>query len=297
MKLALARSLFLWSALAATNAAVAQPVSTPNDQSPIVVTGNRNAKQEMQEFVRALTPTPAGGQLSRFEQSVCPLALGLPQVQREAVAGRMRRVAREAGIAVGGANCVPNVVVVVTRDKKGLLQELRRRHPDYFGSMAQFRIRALVRQPGPAVAWQLQGAPVSARGTELFFDPELNMYVNRTTEPASRLNAAARPQFEGAVVVVERGSLAGLTVTQLADYAAMRAFARTDPSRLGPSGTPTILRILDAPMGSEVPLSLTAWDLGFLRGFYSAPRNLNTSAQRSAIGRSMTQELERRAAE
>lgn len=175
------------------------------------------------------------------------------------------------------------------------MQELRRRHPSYFGQMSQREIRDLVRQPGPAVAWQRQGPPVSASGTELFFDPALGAYINQTMEPGSRLRAAGRPQFDGAVVVVERGSLDGLTVTQLADYAAMRAFAGTDPSRLGQSGTRTILRILEAPVGSEVPLSLTQSDLSFLRGYYSAPRNLGTSAQRSAIHRGMAREVERRA--
>lgn len=294
MMFSLTRGLFLCAAMAAANAAVAQPASAPDDQSPIVVTANRNAKQDMQEFVRALTPVLPGGQLSRFEQAVCPVALGLPQVQRDAVAGRMRRVAREAGISVGGAKCVANVVVLVTRDKKALLQLLQRRHAHYFGDMSNSQIRKLIRQPGPAAAWHLQGAPVSARGVELFHDPALDMYVNRTTEAASRMTAAARPQFEGAVVVIERGSLAGLTVTQLADYAAMRAFARTDPTRLGQSATPTILRVLEAPMGSQVPRSLTASDLAFLRGFYSAPRNLHTGAQRSAIRKSMTEETERR---
>ena len=297
MLVGLARGVIFCAALAAANAAGAQPVPPSDDQSPIVVTGKRTAKQDMQDFVRALTPAPPGGQLSRFEQAVCPVALGLPQIQRDAVVARMRLVAREAGIAVSGAKCVANVVVMVTQDKKILLRELRRRHAHYFGDMSNSQIRNLVRQPGPAVAWQLQGPPMSARGVELFFDPALDMYVNKTTEAASRMTAAVRPQFEGAVVVIERGTLAGLTVTQLADYAAMRAFARTDPSRLGQSATPTILRILEAPMGSEVPGSLTASDFAFLRGFYAAPRNLHTGAQRSAIRRSMTEEAERRAAE
>ncbi len=147
------------------------------------------------------------------------------------------------------------------------------------------------------MAWQLHGAPLSARGTETFFDPVRRAYINQTTEPGSRLNAAGRPQFDRAVVVIERGSLAGLTVTQLADYAAMRAYAGTDPSQLGQSGTSTILRILETPFGSEVPLSLTQSDFDFLSGFYSAPKNLSTAAQRSAIRRSIAQKVKGRAAD
>lgn len=297
MLLGLARGVICCAALVAANAAGAQPVSPSEDQTPIVVTGKRNAKQDMQDFVRALTPAPLGSQLSRFEQSVCPSVLGLPQHQRDAVVARMRRVAREVGIAVDVANCSPNVVLMITQDKAVLMRELRRRYSQYFGQMSQRKIRELARQPGPAVAWQLQGPPMSARGTETSFDPILRANINRTTEPESRIYKSARPQFDGAVVVVERHSLTGLTATQLADYAAMRAFAGTDPSRLRQSGLPTILKILEAPAGTELPLSLTHSDLGFLRGFYSAQRNLHTSAQRSAISRSMAQEVERRAAE
>ena len=75
----------------------------------------------------------------------------------------------------------------------------------------------------------------------------------------------SRPHFIAAVVVVELDALGGLTVTQLADYAAMRAFARTDPRRLKGTGAPTILSAIEAPMNSPVPLTLTEWDLAFLQ--------------------------------
>ena len=59
-------------------------------------------------------------------------------------------------------------------------------------------------------------------------------------------------------------------------------------------GTPTILKVLEAPMGSEVVASLTEWDLGFLRGLYSAPRNLRAGSQRSAISRQMVKDADKR---
>jgi hypothetical protein len=277
--------------------AIAQPATAgsapPDDSSPIVVTGRRNDAEDMRNFVRAVTHTRPGVLPSRFEQSVCPAALGLPPAQAAAVARRMRRIAREVGIPVGGERCAPNVVVMVTRDKQAFLDELNRKHAQYFGQLSRSQVRKLSRQPGPAVAWQTQGAPVSARGVELFYDPAFDAYVNKTTEAPSRISAGARPQYDGAVVVVERRALAGLTVTQLADYAAMRSFAGADPRRLPPTSLPTILRVLEAPMGTAVPLSMTQWDLAFLRGFYSAPRNINTAGQRSAIDRSMQQDLDR----
>lgn len=284
--------LIMSAALAATNPAIAQSDQEAADQSTIVVTGKRNSEKEIRDFVKALTPVPYGGQISRFEQTICPVAVGLPQPQADAVAGRMRRVAEAAGLRVSGSDCTPNVVVIVTADKKALFKALRQSRPDYFGDMSPSRIREIAREPGPALAWQVAGPPLSARGQELYVDPALGVYVNRTTEGSSRITTPTRPQFEAAIVIVEARSLDGLTTTQLADYAAMRAFADADPAKLD-STAPSILRILEAPMGSEIPITLTQWDLSFLRGLYTSPRNLATGAQRSAISENMTRELEK----
>jgi len=280
------------AAIAGPQAAATRDAPPADDQPTIVVTAQRDRDESIRDFVGALTHISPRRQLGRFEQSVCPIALGLPQRQGQAVASRMRQVAQEVKLVVGGTKCAPNVVVIVTNNKHFFMQELRRRYPHYFGDLSRREIRNLASQSGPASAWQLQGPPVSARGTELAVDPGLDLYVNRTTEAASRITSAARPQFETAIVVVERGALAGLSATQLADYAAMRAFAGADPARVANSDAPTILRILDAPMGAEVPITMTHWDLGFLRGFYSSSRNLSNGTQRSAIGKSVVQELE-----
>lgn len=292
MTIGWASQLIYSAALIGAPVAPAPDASPADDQSIIVVTGERDREKSIRDFVGALTHISPLKQLGRFEQSVCPIAFGLPPRQAKAVADRIRRVGREVGVTVGGAGCYPNVVVMVTHDKNVFMQELRRRYPNYFGDLPQSEVRKLVRQPGPAVAWQLQGTAVNARGVELYFDPRLELYTNRTTQPGSRIQAATRPQFAAAFVVVERRALAGLSATQLADYAAMRAFAGADPARLASSGAPTILRVLEAPMGTEVPLTMTRWDLSFLRGYYSSPRTLSNNAQRSAIRESVDRELE-----
>lgn len=115
--------------------------------------------------------------------------------------------------------------------------------------------------------------------------------MDRTTRRGSRITAPGRLHFSAAVVVVEADALDGLTTTQLADYAAMRAFAKTDPARLPPSPPPTILTVLDVPMGGAVPITLTEWDLGFLRGLYDSQANLYGAAQRSQIRRKLESSL------
>ena len=282
---------FLFSAsLAVVPPAAAQEADPPADDQQIVVTGNANVERQLTDFVGALTQTPGGGQLSRFESAVCPTAVGVSSTQKAAVIARMKVVAKAAGLAVGGSSCVPNVLLVVTADKRAFLEALRAKHGYYFGDMSSWAVKKLIAQPGPAAAWQVAGPLRNADGRELATNggPPLN----RTTRPESRLSASGRPQFAAAAVVVESKSLEGLTTTQLADYAAMRAYTRADPAKL-PASAPTILSVLEAPMDAEVPITLTDWDLAFLRSFYAAPSNLTAASQRSQIKKGVKRALER----
>jgi hypothetical protein len=284
----------LSAALAAVQAAPA-PAAPQSSNEPIVVTGERNQEKAVKDFVHALTPTLWNGQISRFEHSVCPAVVGLAPHQRDVVEQRMRVIAKAAGIVVDGPKCGPNVVLIVTADKKTFLEQLQKHHGEYFGDMPTRKIHAMERDPSPAAAWQLRGPPISGDGRDLEYDTQMGAYVNRTIESPSRLTESARPQFDAAVVVVEVKALAGLTTTQLADYAAIRALTGADPAKLANAGAPTILHVLEVPMGGETPITMTKWDLAFLKGFYDVRRNLHPNAQRSAISDSMTETMQKQA--
>ena len=284
------RAWFVLAVSAAWAPALAQQLPPP-DQQPIVVTGTKTSGDAIRNFVRDLTPLGAGGQLSRFEDEVCPFVTGLVPAQNAAVEERIRQLARAAGIDVAKPKCSPNVVLIIPTDKRAVLEELRRRHADYFGDLSGNQIRAVIRNPAPVDAWQIQGVAVSQDGREL---PQRGgIWENRTTARASRLVASTRPQFAAAVVVVAFDALDGLTVTQLAEYVTLRALTGADPAGLRRPGPPTILRVFDAPFGSELPVTLTEWDLSFLRGYYSARRNRTAAAQRSAIAKTITDDRQK----
>jgi hypothetical protein len=259
----------------------------PEKDDEIVVTG-RQLEEQVRDFVGALTHTRhVDSNIPRFEEAVCPIVLGLAPEQNEAVAARLRVVATAAGLPVSSPGCVANVLLAVTADKQAFIQTVASRFgAAAFGDMTSLQIRRLARSAGPSAAWQVTGQR-KADGSPAMFG------LNRSTEASSRLRPAGRWAFEGSNLVVERKALEGLTVTQLADYAAMRLFARTDPARVA-GKAPTILNVLEAPMGSAIPITLTDWDLGFLRGLYSSPENQFASPQRSAIAKDMREELGRR---
>ena len=201
-----------------------------------------------------------------------------------------RLVAQGVGLDVAAADCKPNLLVVVTADKTAFIKALGKDHGYMFGDRTPTEVRKIVAEPGPATAWQVQQM---VNGDGRAISNEADMPINRSTRTPSRITPPARPTFMAAVVVVESKALEGLSTTQLADYAAMRAFARIDPARIDASAPATILRILDAAPDADVPVTLTQWDFGFLKGLYSSPNNLYAPSQRSEIGRAMEQDLER----
>lgn len=281
-------SLFLGAPLAA------QDATSGAEPPPIIVQGQRDRDTEIRELVDSLPRVSADGHLSRFEHSACPAVIGVAPAQRQAIADRMRAVGTAAGVPMGAANCRANVVVLITPDKRALIEQLAHRFPYYMGELSGRQIAALAQSTEPAVLWHLNGL-VDADGRALTAHGG-EVPVLRTTRPASRITDEAHQEFVGSVLVVETRAVMGLTPGQLADYAAMRTFTGADPARLPGRDPATILTILDAPMGSEVPITLTRWDLAFLRSLYASDANVHAPEQRGEIRAGMRREIERTAA-
>lgn len=282
----MSRILYLLSPMLLAGPSLAQTTAEPPE---IIVEGTKEYDRQIDRFVEALTDAPIGGQLSRFDWTACPAAVGLPDEQNQAVTDRMRQVAGAAGIKLAAARCKPNALAIVADDKQEFIEALWNKYPDYFANPQGRRVKPS-RDSSPATAWHVEGivdANGFVPGQDLFWK-----YYYTNSVDTSRLQPAAHPHFVAGVVVIERKALAGLTTKQLADYAAMRIFARTDPARLHDQA-PTILSILDAPMGSAVPITLTEWDLGFLRALYASGGRQYAGRQRDEIQSRMRDELER----
>lgn len=107
----------------------------------------------------------------------------------------------------------------------------------------------------------------------------------------SRLVPATRPHFLAGILVLDVDSLRGLSTTQVADYATMRLLARTDPARVATSNTPTILTVVDAPQDTLVPMTLTSWDLSYLKALYGSIENRYAGSQRGHMQQLMREDL------
>lgn len=274
-------------------APAAQP--RPDEGSPIIVEGTKSRDEQIRQFVKDLTPAPVRGQLARFEAPVCPVVLGVADTQAKAIEDRMREVAAAAGIPVAKPGCMVNIALFVTPDKAALLHELERWPGMFPQDWSQGRLNQLKRDPSPVAAWQTEsmiwesGLPVDGRQSSGFEGSVDGLYMHGT---ATRLKPAARPVFVKSVIVIQANALEGLTPTEVADYAAMRSFVRVDPGQLRRSPGGSILSIMDAPMGSPVPVTLTEWDLGFLKSFYASTRDMYVEYQRAQMAGEMKRELE-----
>ena len=281
-------------AAGAATAAHAQPTSDPqaatsNDEE-IVVQGVRPSTKQVRAFVRALTDVRSSGQLSRFHLPACPAVMGLAPAQNDRIVERMRRVAEAARIPLAPARCSANTFVIVTPDKAAAIAELNRRFPAYFSQMSDRDMRRLAADTAPAAAWQVK--------TLMTADRELaakatasDAYIVKSVNTPSRIKAASMPTFMASVVVIDVKSAAGLTVTQLADYAAMRTFADIDPQRVVKTGVPSILGALTQPDDQALPVTLTHWDLGFLKSLYTTDNAYLAGFQRGDMERVVKKEL------
>lgn len=225
-------------------------------------------------------PANAGSTPTRFTLPVCPGVYGLAPRQAAFVTERMRRIAAATGVPLARQPCDPNAIVIVTSNKAETIKGLEEKKSSYFPvEWSDRQVRALERDPYPAAAWQFEGllTPDGIRVSETsdpsLLDPvdpgALAQATPPTTLPASRMRPSIKRDVMTSVLVVQADALKGLTTTQFADYAAMRTFAQTDPRQSGLPASDTILKVLDAPMGTAVPMSITARDLDFLKDYYS----------------------------
>lgn len=278
------------AALLAAQGSPGSPSPAPQSSQDIVVEGVRQQREQVRQFIRALSDVPNFGQIAKFHAPVCPAVMGLPEAQNRMVAERMKKVAEAAGIRTGDAKCKPNVFLIASQDKGSTIEALYRSYPAYFGEMRAREVRKLIASKSPSVAWQVKGL-LSADGTVLKKTPLDGYYVNEGTNSGSRVRAGTMPQFVASMVMVERQALTGLTVTQVADFAAMRAFADTNPAKAAGAGAPTILTILDKADNQMVPVTLTHWDLGYLKSLYATSNAYYASYQRGEMEQVVEREV------
>lgn len=248
----------------------AEPAETPE----IVVTGEADyGWTEVTRQARAISRetdvrhTP----LARFEDRICPGVIGLTTEAAEMMVYRLRQIAETLDIRqLEPGACTPNIVVAFTDDGRADLAALQSKHKLLSEVLSVSEQRELLEEPGPVRVFSivetrmLNGMPVPRR-RNLAQIPVGWMHAGH-----SKIYTATRQDIVAVTVLFDREAVRGMTLWQLADYAAMRVYARTrEPKN---HDVDSILSLFAAD--DIAPAGLTAFDLAYLESLYSGIPNL-----------------------
>lgn len=276
------------------DAALALAISLGSAGQPaeIVVTAPGERRDPVAAFVEAAT-VEARGQLARFAEPVCPASFGLPAEHSRTVEARIRAVADYLGVGAGGEGCRPNVVIIVADRGEDFVSGLSRERPDLFGALEGSEIRAVLRLAGPVRAWQaVEQRGADGRPMEMIeVGLERRIVPSNTSVMPSLTSRPTRQDLALSFIVFDVEALEGLTLLQIADHAAMRAFARTDGAGL-PSRRSILTIFSDRGAGVEPVPELTNWDAAYLRALYRTSNVTTAHQQRSSMLQAMRRELD-----
>ncbi len=288
---------WLWTAAALAllhGSAIAQQGVAPESDGAIVVSGEREKLARERGFVEAVAAPSHSGQLARFAEDICPLSFGLGEQDSQKLMLRMRRVATSAGIPVGKQGCKPNIIILFVPDRQKAINHWRTRRPDFFNGLTPGQLKRLADGAGPVAAWQIllvKGAGGRPMGRT---DADGQDYlVNLDTRP-SRITSSIEIEFSASFVLIEQKAIGNASIVQLADYAAMRTLANTDPDAGAVQKLPTILSLF-AESSEPVPLSVTQWDLSYLSALYKARLAASGNAQQRSMAKQIRSDAVRAA--
>jgi len=234
-----------------------------------------------------LTAVPAAAQrddpLPRFEDPLCPGIVGLEVEAAEAMVGRIRSRAEEFGLRLAGEeSCDPNMIVAFIRDGREYLQRLSGERTYMFESLGVQERKELLSHEGPVhvlpqIRTRSRDGMVVPRRENLIQPPQTEMWMAH-----SRIYTPTRQDITSVLVLIDPAAIGDMTVSQLADYAAMRAFAPDVPQLRDAAGG-SILTLFEAG-SQERPAGLTETDRSTLATLYKGPPNLPASTRLAELG-------------
>lgn len=278
----MARLNILAPVLALCAALPAQAQDMAKDVESVTVNGTRE-RQVIDKFVKSLAaPAHLSGKITRWEDGVCPITVGLRPAATKFVSARLRAVAGEAGAPVGRPDCTPNIEIVFTTDPQGLMNTVRKERPQLLGfAYTTHQMDDLARVTHPIQAWyttqtrDLHGNPTidtahhSGPGIEIPCPPITCYYpdANEAAVTGERLGDGMRSDFYHVIVAADPTKLTDFTIGAIADAVTLLALSHVDP----PDACQPLASVANllVPGCTQAPDGMTANDLAFLRGLYN----------------------------
>ena len=270
--------------------AAAGQAAQPTQGDEIVVTGVAPppAPKAAQEFVRDVTQR-SFDQVPRYHGKVCPVIVGLQPDAASVVRERILETAKGVGAkADSDPRCLANLVVVVTESGLDFVNALRQTKPNWFRGLSPVEIRRIVKEPSPVRAWSVTSIRNEDRNNVV--TPAYGDSYTMRVSSASILKLPTLAEIEGSIIVIDSPAVIGLSLPQIADYAAMRGLARTIPPRS--KGVNSILNLFE-PTATRQP-ELTRSDIIYLQALYSLKGTENAMQTHGRISRELQKNGRRR---
>ncbi len=288
--------------------AQAQDRNAEPDDDDIVVEGvlevdGVGSRRQARDITQRLGSTSEP--LARWQRPICAGVWGLTEENASAVINRIYDVAEIAGLLVDSTeNCAANVWVIVVDDPATTFESLREDNSWMVRGLGRSERNRVENQTGPVRAWNIasyrdENGNAVRTGFDAVADNQLAQQTGGNAGGApvvqssamSRLRTAVRLDIDMSVVLIQRSAIGNLNAHTLADYAAMRALARTqEPSWEGPYST--VLTIFDDEFA---PDGLTAFDRAYLRSLNHGSAHRPGTRAMASLDELMEEELLREA--
>lgn len=276
MRIASLSLVFLLPWMAAATAWAAGPAQDATSVESVTVNGER-AQEAARKLVKSLaTPAQVSGHISRWQDGICPLTVGLRASAVGFINDRLRAVAAQVGAPVDqNPNCTVNIEIVFTTTPQTMIDSVHRKRPMLLGyARTDAAYAALAKVSRPVQAWYLTqtrdiyGASMTDMGRRN--DATMatlglpDAIVAETT--GSRLGNGLTSAFQHVIVAADPTKLTDYPIGQIADYIALLVLSHVDaPDRCQPLSS--IVNLL-VPGCANVPDGLSAADTAYLGGLY-----------------------------
>lgn len=247
----------------------------------VTVNGTRD-RQVIDSFIKNLAePAHLSGKVTRWEDGVCPITVGLRPGAAMFVSDRLKAVAKDVAAPVGRPGCTPNIEIVFTTAPQVLMDNVRKERPQLLGfAYTTGQMDKLAKVTRPIQAWyttqtrDLRGHPTidvarhSGPGLAISCPPTTCYYpdANAAAVTGEKLGDGTRSDFYHVIVAADPAKLIDYPIGAIADAIALMALSHVAlPDACQPLAS--ILNLL-VPGCTQIADSLSVNDLAFLNGLY-----------------------------
>ena len=248
-----------------------------------------DTRDQTRDITQRVTSTMAP--LARFQKPICAGIWGLSEENAQIVIDRIYYNAEQVGVPIDEtAECKANVWVIFVDDPQETFAQLRDNDDFMVRGLPYWDRERVEEQEGAALSWNITS--IRTRGGAEAGDIELSGPVYETTQ-MSRTTTAVREDIEFSVVLFRRSELANVDALTVADYATMRALAKTEE----PNESLAFDTILGAFGPARDVTRLSVFDRSYLRALYRSSPTRNARFALTEVESLMEEELARMEAE